>query len=79
MRREHQVFRRLPKTGAVIFSTRTELKKLIELDMQERRNLVKEVRSWDEVVAMRKGLELWQRAVIGYCEGKYSFENDERL
>lgn len=79
MRREHQIFRRLPKSGAIVFSTRTELQKLINLNLQEKRDLVKEIRGWDEVVATRKGLELWQRAVIGYCEGRRIFKDDETV
>ncbi|KAJ8115736.1 hypothetical protein OPT61_g2678 [Boeremia exigua] len=79
VRREHQVFRRLTKSGAVIFSTRTEMKKLIDLNVRERRDLVSEIRGWDKVVATRKGLELWQRAVIGYCEGKKTFKGDETV
>jgi hypothetical protein len=70
IRREHQIFRRLPKTGAIVFSTRTELKKLTELDVDGRRDLVNEIRGWDREVATRKGLELWQRTVFGWCEGK---------
>jgi len=70
VRREHQVFRRLPKCGAVVFSTRTEVKKLMDLDERERRELAIEMRSWDRDVATRKGVELWQKAVLGWCERK---------
>lgn len=76
VRREHQTFRRLPKSGAVVYSTRTEVNRLTELDAHGRRELVREVRGWDQEVATRKGLELWQRAVIGYCEGKTAFKDD---
>ncbi|KAH6644625.1 hypothetical protein C7974DRAFT_420086 [Boeremia exigua] len=79
VRREHQVFRRLPNTDTIIFSTRTELKKLTDLDVHERRKLVQEIRGWDREVATRKGLELWQTAVIGYCEGKKVFKGDETV
>ena len=76
VRREHQVFRRLPKSGAIVFSTRTEVRRLTDLDVQERRELVNEIRAWDPKVALRKGKELWQRAVIGYCEGKKIWKDD---
>ncbi|KAJ4376545.1 hypothetical protein N0V86_006658 [Didymella sp. IMI 355093] len=70
VRREHQTFRRLPRSGVVIYSIRTEVSRLTELDVHSRRKLVEEIRAWDREVATRKGLELWQRVVIGYCEGK---------
>ena len=41
--------------------------------------LVQEIRGWDREVATRKGLELWQTAVIGYCEGKKVFKGDETV
>lgn len=75
VRREHQTFRRLPKSGAIVYSTRTEVCRLTELDAHDRRKLVEEIGSWDQEVATRKGLELWQRAVIGYCEGKKPFRD----
>jgi hypothetical protein len=70
VRREHQVFRRLPKSGAIAFSTRTEVKRLTDLNVRQRIELVDEIQSWDPEVALRKGRELWQRVVIGYCEGR---------
>ncbi|KAF1922486.1 uncharacterized protein M421DRAFT_78116 [Didymella exigua CBS 183.55] len=79
VRREHQTFRRLPKSGAIIYSTRTEVNRLTELDVHGRRKLVEEIRSWNREVATRKGLELWQRAVIGYCEGKKAFRDDDTV
>lgn len=79
MRREHQTFRRLPKSDAIIYSTRTEVCRLTELDVHERRKLVEEIRGWDQEVAARKGFELWQRAVIGYCEGKKRFRDDDAV
>lgn len=75
VRREHQIFRRLPTSGAIIYSTRTQVNRLTELDVHERRELVREIRGWDKEVAMRKGLELWERTVIGYCEGERSTDD----
>ncbi|KAJ4315988.1 hypothetical protein N0V94_005680 [Neodidymelliopsis sp. IMI 364377] len=77
IRREHQILRRLPKTGAIVFSTRTELKNLTELDVHGRRDLVNEIRGWDREVATTKGLELWQRTVFGWCEGKREWESED--
>lgn len=63
----------------MVFSTRTEVRKLTELDVSERRQLVAEIKAWDEDVALRKGRELWQRAVLGYCEGKRVWKDDETV
>ncbi|UPX16573.1 uncharacterized protein EKO05_0006965 [Ascochyta rabiei] len=69
VRREQHIFRRL-RSGAVVFSTRTRVQKLTDLNVVERRALVKEVRGWEGEIAVRKGVELWQRIVLGWCEGK---------
>ena len=53
--------------------------RLTELDVHGRRKLVEEIKGWDQEVATRKGLELWQRAVIGYCEGKRPFRSDDTV
>lgn len=52
---------------------------MTDLDVQERSVLVNEIRSWDREVATRKGVELWQRAVIGYCEGKKILKDNETV
>lgn len=41
--------------------------------------LVEEIKGWNQEVAMRKGFELWQRALIGYCEGKKPFRSDDTV
>ncbi|KZM20404.1 hypothetical protein ST47_g8470 [Ascochyta rabiei] len=69
VRREQHIFRRL-RSGAVVFSTCTRVQKLTDLNVVERRALVKEVRGWEGEIAVRKGVELWQRIVLGWCEGK---------
>ncbi|KAF3050080.1 hypothetical protein E8E11_010116 [Didymella keratinophila] len=79
VRREHQTFRRLPNSGAIVYSTRTEVCRLTELDVHCRRKLVEEIKGWDQELATHKGLELWQRAVVGYCEGKKPFRSDDTV
>ena len=76
VRREHQVFRRLLKSGAIILSTRTEVKRLTDLNIRQRIELVAEIRIWNPEVALSKGKELWQRAVFGYCEGRKVWKDD---
>lgn len=73
MRRDHQTFRRLPGSGAVIYSTLTEIRRLTELDVHGKRKLIEDIKGSDAEVATCKGLELWQRAVIGYCDGNRTF------
>ncbi|CAO2652554.1 Nn.00g008370.m01.CDS01 [Neocucurbitaria sp. VM-36] len=76
VRRETQTFRRLPKCGAVVISTRTGTRGLAELGRGERRELLEEVRGWGEDGARFKGRDLWITAVEGFCLGKPVFRDD---
>ncbi|KAL6707516.1 hypothetical protein ACN47E_004086 [Coniothyrium glycines] len=76
VRHEHQTFRRLPRSGAMVMSTRTELQKLTDLSIHESRELLKEIEAWDEGAAAIKGRDLWITAVEGYCFGKPIFRDD---
>ncbi|PWY84176.1 hypothetical protein BO83DRAFT_352503 [Aspergillus eucalypticola CBS 122712] len=70
IRRERQTFRRLPRTGALVFGVKTILTTLDELPMQELQNLAKEIRSWPEYVGEYKGREVWGPKALEYCEKK---------
>lgn len=67
LRRERQTFRRLPKTGAVIFSVKTWLQKLTELNEDQLRVFRKDVTSWSEDVALYKGRNGWGDCALKYC------------
>lgn len=80
IRYEHQAFRMLPKTGAIVMSTKTELKKLTELEGRgEKHELMKEIRGWDEEEATFKGRDLWIRAVRSWCEGRDVWHDDRTV
>ncbi|KAL2006476.1 hypothetical protein VTN00DRAFT_9144 [Thermoascus crustaceus] len=67
IRRERQTFRRLPRTGALVFGVKTTLTALDELSMQELENLGKEVESWPEDVGKYKGRDIWGAKVLEFC------------
>jgi hypothetical protein len=73
VRREAQTFRRL-RSGAVVFSARTDMRRLVELIGGERRRLVEEIRKWPDDVAEWKGRSLWEGVVLRFCEGKFGGE-----
>ncbi|KAH7109839.1 hypothetical protein B0J11DRAFT_448750 [Dendryphion nanum] len=77
IRRESQIFRRLPKSGAVVFTVHTSLEKLTDLPESEHASLVAEIRSWPNEIARYKGRDLWQRAVMGWCEGSRATYHDD--
>jgi hypothetical protein len=68
VRRERQTFRRLPRTGAIVFGVKTFLTTLDELPMQELENLAREVKSWPEHVGEYKGREIWGAKALEFCE-----------
>jgi hypothetical protein len=70
VRRETQTFRRL-RSGAVVFSVRTDVKRLVELSEVEKRAVMAEMRRWPEEVAKWKGKSLWEGVVVGFCEGPF--------
>ncbi|OCK76454.1 hypothetical protein K432DRAFT_306328 [Lepidopterella palustris CBS 459.81] len=70
IRHERQTFRRLPKSGAVIFIVKTSITPLVHFPKEELAGLAAEIRSWPEDIAEYKGRGLWQRPVLGYCEGR---------
>jgi hypothetical protein len=79
IRRERQTFRRLPRTGALVFGVKTYLTALEELPIQELRNLAKEMKSWPDYVGEYKGRDVWGAKVLQYCEknGLYN-QGDEK-
>lgn len=67
-RLERQVFRRLPKTGAVLFSVKTRLIQLTELDALELKSFAVEARSWPEETARYKGMSEWGPCALQFCD-----------
>jgi hypothetical protein len=68
IRRERQTFRRLPKTGAIVFAVKTSIRCITELDVNEIRSLKEEASRWPEAVANYKGRHCWGDCVFRYCD-----------
>lgn len=87
IRRERQTFRRLPRTGAIVFGVKTYLTPLDELPMADLDNLATEMRSWPEHVGEYKGRDIWGAKVLEYYQkrvgeektGHEESEKDERI
>lgn len=67
LRRERQTFRRLPRTGALLFSVKTTLQTLKDLPIDQLQALATEIRSWPEDMAKYKGRDVWGQRVLDYC------------
>lgn len=66
IRRERQTFRRLPRTGAIVFGVKTYLTPLDQLPMEELQNLVTEMRTWPDYVGEYKGKNVWGAKVLEF-------------
>jgi hypothetical protein len=74
-RLERQVFRRLPKSGAVLFSVKTRLIRLIDLSAPELRDFAAEARSWPEDIAKYKGMPDWGQCALQFCDSRTAHLN----
>jgi hypothetical protein len=71
VRRERQTFRRLVLSGAIVFTVKTSVQRLVDLpEGEQRENLIKEIMSWPREIATYKGRDLWQRVVVQFCLGR---------
>jgi Protein of unknown function (DUF3445) len=68
IRTECQTFRRLPKTGAVLFTVRTFMTDLCELSREELANFAGTVRDMSEETRNYKGVEHWGPVALAYCD-----------
>jgi hypothetical protein len=71
IRRERQTFRRLPRTGALVFGVKTTLTTLSELHLQEVQNLATEIQNWPEDMALYKGRNIWGKKVLEFCYQRF--------
>jgi hypothetical protein len=79
VRTERQTFHKLAESKAIVMTVKTELRALSELSPSQRLELAKEIRGWSEKEGNLKGVELWQRTVLGYCEGWPIAYDDETV
>ncbi|KAI1965400.1 hypothetical protein LOZ58_001247 [Ophidiomyces ophidiicola] len=68
VRKERQTFRRLSKSGGILFGVKTSLTYLPDLPLDELQNMVKEINSWPEDMARYKGRDHWGHIVLGHCK-----------
>ncbi|ESZ94001.1 hypothetical protein SBOR_5613 [Sclerotinia borealis F-4128] len=69
VRRERQTFMRLERSGAVLFTVRTYMERLVDMKGEEAGNLARQVRGWGEEVKGYKGVGVWGGVVLGWCDG----------
>ncbi|KAJ5577436.1 uncharacterized protein N7459_006400 [Penicillium hispanicum] len=81
IRRERQTFRRLPRTGAIVFGVKTYLTPIDQLLMQELENLVTEMGTWPDYVSEYKGKDVWGAKVLEFYQKRAAKldQHDERL
>lgn len=72
LRTERQTLRRLPHSGGVVFTIRTYLTPIVELEAEVAGRLGSALRSWPGDVGQYKGREGggWFRAVVEYLDDK---------
>ncbi|KAJ5551927.1 hypothetical protein N7535_000131 [Penicillium sp. DV-2018c] len=77
IRRERQTFRRLPRTGAIVFGVKTYLTPLDKLPSDELGNLAREMGSWPDFVGEYKGRDVWGATVLEYYRGRIGEEGEK--
>ncbi|KAJ0163377.1 hypothetical protein CTA2_3089 [Colletotrichum tanaceti] len=72
-RSERQSLRRLPRTGAIVFTIRTYFHPVTELAAEDYvpGRLASAVRSWDETVADYKGREKYEAVLLEYLDREH--------
>lgn len=72
-RSERQSLRRLPKTGAIIFTIRTYFLPITEMAQEPfvPGRLASAIRSWDDEISRYKGKEKYGNVLLEYLDGKH--------
>lgn len=68
VRRERQTFTRLERTGAVVFTVRTCMDRLVSLGLGDLNGLRCEVRAWPDDVKTYRCFDVWGTVLLGYCD-----------
>lgn len=68
IRRERQTFRRLSRSDTVLFTVKTNLQKVTEMNAEGRLELAREIRSWPAEIGTYKGRDLWGKCVLDFCD-----------
>jgi len=75
VRRERQTFTRLEGSGAVLFTVRTWMERLVEMEEGELEGLLWQVEGWGEEMGRYKRRGVWGSVVEGWCEEKLGAKN----
>jgi hypothetical protein len=75
VRRERQTFTRLEGSGAVLFTVRTWMERLVEMEEGELEGLLWQVEGWGEEMGRYKRRGVWGSVVEGWCEEKLGGKN----
>ncbi|TDZ40065.1 hypothetical protein C8035_v004952 [Colletotrichum spinosum] len=80
-RSERQSLRRLPRTGAVVFTIRTYFHPVTELAAEDYvpGRLASAIRSWDETVASYKGRDTYGEVLLEYLDREHQKQLDRGL
>lgn len=68
VRRERQTFTRLPKSNAVLFTVRTFMTPLVDMNDEQLQALRSQIWGWEEDIRMYKGWCAWGDKVEEWCE-----------
>lgn len=75
---ECQKFRRLPKTGAILFSVKTELVQLTDMDSKELNDFAIEAKGWPDEVATYKRRHEWGECAFRFCDTAQKMQKELR-
>ncbi|KAJ5232121.1 hypothetical protein N7468_005077 [Penicillium chermesinum] len=76
IRRERQTFRRMPRTGAIVFGVKTYLTPVSQLPLKELENLATEMKTWPDYVSEYKGRHVWGAKVLEYYKQRRASADD---
>ncbi len=68
VRRERQTFMRLANSGSVLFTVRTYMTPLIELNVEELKALKSQLMGWEEEIRIYKGWGIWGEPLLRWCD-----------
>lgn len=67
VRRERQTFKRLEKSNAVLFTVRTFMQRLVEVEGDQAEALKTQVEGWDDDISEYKGSKVWGETFREWC------------
>jgi hypothetical protein len=68
VRRERQTFRRLERSGAVLFTVRTYMGPMTCLGQDELKALRSQVMGWEDEIRQYKGGDIWGPSLHEWCD-----------